>query len=427
MNARDVTPLLQFLDASPSAFHAAENVATRLRDAGYAQVDEGNAFPQTPGKYFFLRDASLIAAHLSRAPHERGFRMVGAHTDSPCLKLKPNAISHAHGYAKLALEVYGGALLAPWFDRGLGIAGRVSVESDGAMQNVLLNIARAVAFIPSLAIHLDRGANEKRSINKQNELPAVLCRADEDAPDFYEILRAQLQAEHAQLKINAVHAFDLCVYDRQPAEIVGLENEFIASARLDNLLSCHAALEALLEAAPGNNHILALHDHEEVGSVSAGGADSPFLREVLQRLCGGGENFARAIAHSMLISADNAHGVHPNYPHKHDAAHRPLLNAGVVIKFNSNQRYATTAETAAWFRRLCARANLPCQSIAMRSDMACGSTIGPISAAKLGVRTLDIGAPQLGMHSARELAGAHDVTYLRESLREFYASAEWPF
>jgi len=352
--------------------------------------------------------------------------MVGAHTDSPCLKLKPNAVTHNNGYAKLALEVYGGALLAPWFDRGLGLAGRVTLRAGGNMTSCLINIARPIAFIPSLAIHLERGVNESRSINKQEELPALLCRA-EQSPDFDGILRAQLLREHPQLSIDAILAFDLCVYDCQPAEVVGLEGEFIASARLDNLLSCHAAVDALLGAGARNNNLIALHDHEEVGSVSSGGADGPFLHSALRQLCGGAGNLARALRHSMLVSADNAHGVHPNYAHKHEPAHQPLLNAGPVIKVNSNQRYATSGESAGWFRHVCERAGVPCQSIVTRSDMGCGSTIGPITAAKLGVRTVDIGVAQLGMHSARELAGARDQRLLSEALRAFLGGEEWPF
>ena len=431
-HAADIAPLLRFLNESPTPFHAVANIAARLRDAGYAETDEGADFKAAPGKYFFIRDGSLIAAQFSGSPQTRGFRLVGAHTDSPCLKLKPNALAAGHGYAKLAPEVYGGALLAPWFDRGLGLAGRVTLNADGAMTGRLINIARPIAFIPSLAIHLDRGVNESRSINKQKELPAILCRAGEgpDFPDFNELLREQLSREHPRLKVEKILAFDLCLYDCQPAEVVGLKREFIASARLDNLLSCYAAVEALLasqDTGEKNNNIIALNDHEEVGSVSAGGADGPFLQSVLRRLCGGGDNLARALRHSMLVSADNAHGVHPNYPDKHEPAHRPLLNAGPVIKINSNQRYATSGETAGWFRRVCERAGIPCQSIVTRSDMGCGSTIGPITAAKLGVRTADIGVAQLGMHSARELAGAHDQKMLADALREFFGGEEWPF
>ena len=433
-----------FLDQSPTPFHAVANASTRLREAGYRWVDEGADWrsPGKSGKYFFTRnDSSLVAVNLNRAPAEHGFRVVGGHTDSPCLKVKPNAITHNNGYAKLAVEVYGGALLNPWFDRGLGLAGRVTLlTTAGKLENHLITIDRPIAFIPSLAIHLDRDVNENRSINKQKELPAVLCRVSTKTPpakspmaksaqppDFNEFLKAQLKRQYRRLAVNKILAFELCLYDCQGAEIVGLENEFIASARLDNLLSCYAGLEALLAANDETNNVLVLNDHEEVGSTSAGGAEGPFLHGVLLRLCGDEATLARALSHAMLVSADNAHGVHPNYADKHEPGHQPLLNGGPVIKVNSNQRYATNSETAALFGRVCERNNLPFQTVVVRSDMACGTTIGPITAARLGIRTVDIGVPQLGMHSIRELAGVADQPTLTAALKGFYEAADWPF
>jgi len=428
--AQSIQPLLQFLDASPTPFHAVANIAARLRAAGYAAVAERERWrPAAAGKYYFTRnDSSLVAVNLHRPPAECGFRLVGAHTDSPCLKVKPNAVTHNNGYAKLAVEVYGGALLNPWFDRGLGLAGRVTVRTAaGRIENRLINFARPLAFIPSLAIHLDRDANHNRSINKQKELPAVLCRVSKRAPDFQQLLRAQLARQYRRLPVDAVLAFELCLYDCQAAEMVGLKNEFIASARLDNLLSCHAGLQALLAAGKKANNILVLNDHEEVGSVSASGADGPFLHAVLRRLCADEPSLDRALSRSMMVSADNAHGVHPNYAHKHEPHHQPLLNAGPVIKVNSNQHYATNSETAAVFRQVCERAGLPFQTVVVRSDLACGSTIGPITAARLGIRTVDIGVPQLGMHSVRELAGVKDQHILTAALKGFYEIADWPF
>lgn len=425
-------PLLRFIDASPTPFHAVANLAARLRAAGYAAVDEARAWqPGAAGKYYFTRnDSSLVAVNLNRAPAEHGFRVVGAHTDSPCLRVKPNAAAVAHGYAQLGVEVYGGALLNPWFDRDLGLAGRVTVRTAaGRMTNRLIDFGRPVAFIPSLAIHLDRDANANRSINAQKELPAVLCcvSAAGRAPDFAQLLCAQLRRQHRQLDVDTVLAFELSLYDCQPAAVVGLKNEFIAAARLDNLLSCHAGAEALSAAGDNHNAVLVLNDHEEVGSASSSGADGPFLRAILRRMCADDAALERALSRSMLVSADNAHGVHPNYAHKHEANHRPLLNAGPVIKTNSNQRYATNSETAAVFRQVCERAGLPFQTFAVRSDMACGSTIGPITAARLGIRTVDIGVPQLGMHSIRELAGVKDQHTLTTALKGFYDTDDWPF
>ena len=426
---QSITPLLEFIDASPSPFHAVANVAARLRAGGYAAVDERDSWDAAlPDKHFFTRnDSSLVAVVRGGAPGEHGFRLVGAHTDSPCLKVKPNALAHNHGYAQLAVEVYGGALLNPWFDRGLGLAGRLTLQTEGRIENRLVNIARPIAFIPSLAIHLDRDANDNRSINRQTELPPLLCRVSANTPDFERLLRAQLARQYPSLAVDAVLAFELCLYDCQAAEAVGLEGEFIAGARLDNLLSCYAGMEALLAARGGHNCVLALNDHEEVGSASSSGAEGPFLHSVLRRQCGDEAALATALSRSMLVSADNAHGVHPNYANKHEPNHRPLLNAGPVIKVNSNQRYATNSETAAVFRQVCERAGLPVQTVVVRSDMACGTTIGPITAARLGLRTVDIGAPQLGMHSIRELAGAQDQHTLLAALKGFYEFDGWPF
>ncbi len=434
---KSIDPLLRFLNASPTPFHAVANVATRLRAAGYIALDEGARWSpradRKSGKYYFTRnDSSLVAVNLNHSPAEHGFRLIGGHTDSPCLKVKPNAITHNNGYAKLAVEVYGGALLNPWFDRGLGLAGRVTIKTTaGKLENHLIDVNRPIAFIPSLAIHLDREVNENRSINKQKELPAVLCRVSNKAPNFDQFIITQLKRQNRRLAtkkiIDKILAFELCLYDCQAAEIIGLQNEFIASARLDNLLSCYAGMEALLAAADITNNVLALNDHEEVGSASTSGAQGPFLQSVLQRLCADQETLARAVSRSMLLSADNAHGVHPNYAHKHEPQHQPLLNDGPVIKLNSNQRYATNSETAALFRQVCERHNLPFQTIVVRSDMACGSTIGPITATKLGLRTADIGIPQLGMHSIRELAGVKDQHTLIAAMKGFYELTDWPF
>lgn len=435
-----LAPLLGFLNDSPTPFHAVANVAARLSEAGYVAVEEGARWDlMLPGKYYFTRnDSSLVAVNLNHQPAGQGFRLIGAHTDSPCLKVKPNAITCNNGYAKLAVEVYGGALLSPWFDRGLGLAGRVTLTTAaGKLENRLLNVARPIGFIPSLAIHLDREANDGRSINKQQELPAVLCRVAETSaskkaasnppPDFNAFLKAQLKRQYPRLTVGGILTFELCLYDCQGAEIVGLENEFIASARLDNLLSCYAGMEALVAAKQKTNNVLVLNDHEEVGSASASGAEGPFLQSVLMRLCGDEAALARALSRSMLVSADNAHGVHPNYAHKHEPGHQPLMNDGPVIKVNSNQRYATNSETAALYQRVCERNKLPFQTIVVRSDMACGTTIGPITAARLGLRTVDIGVPQLGMHSIRELAGVLDQHTLLAALKGFYETSEWPF
>lgn len=404
-----------------------------LREAGYEPLCETGQWKNlNKGKYFLSRnDSSLIAFELNRPLYE-GFRMVGAHTDSPCLKIKPNAITENNGYMKLGVEVYGGALLNPWFDRDLGVAGRVTVKpaaktNRNGIENLLINFRKPVAFIPSLAIHLDREVNEQRSINKQKHLPAVLCRSGDNGVKFEALLKGWIKANHARKKIDHILAFELSLYDVQPASLVGLNEEFIASARLDNLLSCFGGVQGLIASKAETNKLLILNDHEEVGSASASGAQGPFLQSAIERLCGDVETMQRCILRSMMISADNAHGVHPNYAEKHEPDHQPLINAGPVIKINHNQRYATNSETEAVFRTVCTRAKVPVQMLVVRSDMGCGSTIGPIIATRLGVRTVDVGVPQLGMHSIRELAGVADQDHLRRVLTGFYDLPDWPF
>ncbi len=421
-------PLLDFLSRSPTPFHAVASLGARLLQSGFRRLAEGDDWGGLgEGRYFVTRnDSSLIAFNWS-GNADQGFRMVGAHTDSPCLKVKPEAISESEGYARLALEVYGGALLAPWFDRDLGLAGRVTYrDAEGRIGNTLVDFDRPVAFIPSLAIHLDREVNESRSINRQEDLPALLCTMRDGEPGFPALLERQLEAQGAG-GVSRILGFELSLYDRQPAAVVGLGEEFIASARLDNLLSCFAATEALIGSRDRTNAVIVLSDHEEVGSGSASGAEGTFLRDVLGRVCGDAGALARAVSRSMLVSADNAHGVHPNYPNKHEPAHRPRLNAGPVIKINHNQRYATNSETEALFRHACEQSGVPVQTIVVRSDMGCGSTIGPITAARLGVRTVDVGVPQLGMHSIRELAGVQDQDFLVRALGSFFGCSPWPF
>ena len=424
---KSVGNLVDFIARSPTPYHAVENLAVNLEQAGYKRLYEHDTWSPAPGKYYLSRnDSSLIAIKLSNSPARKGFRLIGAHTDSPCLKVKPNAISVNNGYAKLGVEVYGGALLNPWFDRDLGMAGRVTVGlKNGGIRNFLVNIDHPIAFVPSLAIHLDRKANDHRSIDKQKHLPAVLCRTAMETMDFKSILHQQLEKQHPHQAFESILGFELSLYDCQKPSLVGLNQEFIASARLDNLLSCHAAIEALLQSGNTGNQIVVLNDHEEVGSGSTSGAEGPFLSSVLSRLCG--EALPQALSHSMLVSADNAHGIHPNYPEVHEPAHQPLINQGPVIKINHNQRYATNSETEAVFRSACEVANVPCQSIVVRSDMGCGSTIGPITATRLGIRTVDVGAPQLAMHSVRELAGVQDAGYLCKALAGFLQYEAWPF
>ncbi|RJG09999.1 M18 family aminopeptidase [Pseudomonas cavernicola] len=419
--------LIDFLKASPTPFHATAGLAQRLEAAGFQALDERESWATEPGgRYYVTRnDSSIIAIKLGkRPPLDGGLRLVGAHTDSPCLRVKPQPELQRQGFLQLGVEVYGGALLAPWFDRDLSLAGRVTFREGGKVQSQLIDFQLPIAVIPNLAIHLNREANQGWPINAQNELPPILAQVAGDEPyDFRALLADQLSREHG-LNADAVLDFELSFYDTQSAAVIGLNGDFIAGARLDNLLSCYAGLQALLNSEGDETCVLVSTDHEEVGSCSACGADGPMLEQVLRRLLPEGDAFVRIIQKSLLVSADNAHGVHPNYADKHDANHGPKLNAGPVIKVNSNQRYATSSETAGFFRHLCLAEEVPVQSFVVRSDMGCGSTTGPITAGQLGVRTVDIGLPTFAMHSIRELAGSHDLAHLVKVLTAFYGSAE---
>ncbi|WP_339649313.1 M18 family aminopeptidase [Halopseudomonas pelagia] len=420
--------LADFIQASPTPFHATQQLVQRLTAAGYQHLDERTDWAlQESGRYLVTRNgSSLIAFSLGR-PEQRhsGLRMVGAHTDSPCLKVKPQPELEQQGLWQLGVEVYGGALLAPWFDRDLSLAGRVTFRSTvGQLSSQLIDFKRAIATIPSLAIHLNRGVNEGIAINAQTDLPPVLAHCYEAGVQLRDLLKLQLLEEHPDCLVDQVLDYELSFYDTQAPATVGLQGDFFSSARLDNLLSCHAGLTALLESDGSQPCLLVCTDHEEIGSSSACGADGPFLEDVLARLLPDNAERIRLLQHSILVSADNAHAVHPNFADRHDGNHGPKLNAGPVIKINSNQRYATNSETSAFFRHLCDQANVPVQSFVVRSDMGCGSTIGPITASRLGVRTVDIGVPTFAMHSIRELAGSQDTAYLIKVLTHYFNSPQ---
>ncbi|WP_087720488.1 M18 family aminopeptidase [Salinicola salarius] len=421
--------LIDFLQCSPSPWHATANLAARLEAAGYRSLKETDGWQLAPGDkcYVTRNDSSLIALQLPESPLD-ALRMVGAHTDSPALRLKPQPAIVNKGWLQLGVQVYGGALLAPWFDRDLGLAGRVHVRrADGRLQGLLLNVAEPIAIIPSLAIHLDREANSGRALNPQTQM-APLCLQGGEAPDFDHLLKQWIEREHA-IEVADIVDFELGFYDVQPPARVGINREMIASARLDNLLSCFIGVEALLAADGQQGALFVANDHEEVGSASACGAQGPFLADVLRRVNAalgepGDEGFVRLIQRSLMISCDNAHAVHPNFADKHDANHGPSLNAGPVIKVNASQRYATNSATAALFQDICREADVPVQQFVTRADMGCGSTIGPITATELGVPTIDVGVPQFGMHSIRETAGTRDPQYLVRALTTFFNRAD---
>ncbi len=422
MNTADFNEgLLTFLRESPTPFHATATMAGILKAGGFRELDETARWDLSPGRYFVTRNrSSLIAFVLGTGdPSETGLRICGAHTDSPCLKVKPHPDIHSQGYLQVGVEVYGGALLNPWFDRDLSLAGRVTVQADDSrIHHVLIDFRDPVAVLPSLAIHLDRDANKSRCINSQKHLPPILMRSD--TASLQAMLLDRVRAEHAAIEAERVLAFELFFYDTHPPAIVGMDKAFIAGARLDNLLSCYVNVRSLSGADPALTSMIVCNDHEEVGSASSSGAAGTFLRDVLSRMLPETEPRLQAIARSVLVSTDNAHGIHPNYPDRHDTRHGPVLNGGPVIKINANQRYASNSETEGYFASLCEKAGLPYQKFVNRTDMACGSTIGPITASEIGIRTVDVGVPTFAMHSIRELAGTSDAHTLYLALGSFF-------
>lgn len=420
--------LCSFLAAATTPFHAVAEMVKQLSAAGFTRLSDDVQWDiEAGGRYFLTRnDSSLVSfiAGSSSLP-SAGMRMVGAHTDSPCLMVKPNPEIQSQGVFQLGVQVYGGALLNPWFDRDLSLAGRVSYQSgDGQLRVALVDFRDAIATVPSLAIHLDREANKSREVNPQTAVVPVLCQLiGEESIDFRALLQTRLLQEHPLSAVQKILDYELCFYDTQAPALIGLRQDYIASARLDNLLSCFTALQAMLESEGAVSSLLICNDHEEVGSLSTSGAQGPLLTSVLNRLVTGHTAYAALAERSMMISTDNAHAIHPNFADRHDENHGPQLNHGPVIKVNASQRYATNSETSGLFRMLAAQEDVSVQSFVVRNDMACGSTIGPISAGATGIRTLDVGVPTLGMHSIRELAGAKDAWDLGRILRRFFNHA----
>jgi len=408
--------LLGFLDASPTPFHATQNMSMMFENAGFIRLQEDEKWNLEEGnKYFVTRnDSSMIAFTYTK---NCNYTMIGVHTDSPNLKLKPNAVIKEHGVVKFGVEPYGGLLLNPWFDRDLSLAGRVLyLDSKDAIQNVLIDVKKPLAMIPSLAIHLDDKANKERTVNKQTDIsPVLTTNSDFELDEFLKWQLSKLDI----LDVKELYANELSFYDTQKASFVGLHDDFITSARLDNLLSCYVGMLTLCSIESDKPMLFIASDHEEVGSDSVSGAGGSFLENTLRRMFSDYEAYMQMIRSSILISCDNAHAVHPNYPAKHDKEHSPKINAGVVIKVNANQRYASNATTIARFMKTASSLEEKTQNFVTRSDMGCGSTIGPITATRLGIDTLDIGLPTLGMHSIRELAGRDDAHSLYKILLGF--------
>ncbi len=412
--------LLDFVHASPTPAHCVAEVRRRLEEADFVALAEGEGWALEPGRgYFVARGGALVAFRVGSAPAvEAGLRLLGAHTDSPNLRIKPLADVRTKGYQQLGVETYGGLLEYTWLDRDLGLAGEIVYRTTEVkeLRTRLLRIDRPLLRIPSLAIHLNREIRDKGlKLNRQQHLSPILgLDANPTSEDPVGALRHLIGAE-LDIDPESILSWDLSLMDIVPPVVGGSRGEFIFCPRLDNQAMCHAALLALLRAEVTRaTQVICLYDHEEIGSGSATGADSSLVEELLRRLVeteGPGAvigGLARAVARGVMISADMAHAVHPNYVDRHEPMHMPRLGGGPVIKVNSQQRYATTAETAAIFEALCQDEGVPYQKFVNRTDLACGSTIGPIASSRLGIRTVDVGNPMLSMHSIRETGSAED-------------------
>lgn len=423
--ADPVQDLLAYIEASPSPWHAVEETVRRLDLAGFRALDERESWSLAPTeRVYVVRGGSTIVALEvgSVPPTEGGYRIVGAHTDSPNLRVKPKGEVAANGVRQIAVEPYGGVLLHTWLDRDLSIAGRVILRREGAMETAMVRIDRPIARIASLAIHLHRNVNDEGLIlNKQTHMAPHLALEGAGAHTILSLV-----AEAAEVRPDAIYGHDLCLYDVAAPALGGAHGEYIFAARLDNLASCHAATRALLDADRGarSTRGIVLYDHEECGSKSPQGADSPFLSGVLERVTRAmdetSDAHARALIRSFFVSADMAHAVHANWMDRHEPGHLPTLGGGPVIKRNANQRYATDGESSARFAALCEAADVVPQHFVTRSDLSCGSTIGPVTAGRLGVRTVDVGNPMLSMHSCREMAGSGDVAPMIAVLRALF-------
>lgn len=420
--------LLDCIDASPSPWHAVETLKGRLEMQGFVGLEESQRWQlESAGRYYVVRGgSSIIAFVLGQQPlAESGLRMVGAHTDSPGLRIKPQPAQEGDGLVRLGVEVYGGPILATFTDRDLSLAGRVHVRCGNGSEARLIRFTEALVRLPNLAIHMNREVNEQGlKLHKQNELPLIFGIAAEGV-EAAEQFRGKLAAELG-VAASDVLTWELAAYDTQKGSFWGAEQEFIADSQLDNLASCHAALTALLAvSAPQATSLCAFFDHEEVGSESAAGAGGSFVADVIARIAAHSrlddEAYRCMLAKSFFISADMAHAYHPNFPAAYEPCHKVTVNAGPVIKSNANQRYSTSGETAARFITLCEQAGVPFQQYSHRTDLGCGSTIGPIVASRLGVASVDVGSPMWAMHSVRESAGVADHGYMIAVLQQAFS------
>ena len=426
MNFKHVNEeLFSFLDHSPNDFFAVRNMCDLLSGAGMTRLYEGTPWKLEAGKGYFVtrNDSAVIAFKIPKLDYT-GFQMMASHCDSPVFKIKTNAeISVDQRYVKLNVEKYGGMLCAPWLDRPLSVAGRVVVRTKDGIETRLVNVERDLMIIPNLAIHMDRQVNDGHKFNAQVDMLPLFCEKGEEKDAFLGLIAAE-----ADVPAGDILDTDLFLYNRMPAVSLGLNGEFIASGRLDDLQCAFASLKGFLESAPADS--VAVHcvfDNEEVGSGTKQGAASTFLKDTLRRINSAAgrteEEYLMSIASSFLVSADNAHAVHPNFAEKTDPTNRPYLNKGIVIKYSANQKYTTDAVSGAIMRAICQEADVPCQTFANRSDMLGGSTLGNIAQSQVALNTVDIGLPQLAMHSPYETAGAKDTAYLIAAAKVLFSSS----
>jgi aspartyl aminopeptidase len=426
---QQVQQLLDFIDASPSPSHAVNSMEKQLLDFQFIRLNETEKWRlQAGGRYYVIRDdSSLIVFVLGqRALVDTGFKLIGAHTDSPGLRIKPNPAMSSNGLLRLSVEIYGGPILATFTDRDLSLAGRISYKDEqGKLASKLIKCDKPLLRLPNLAIHLNRTVNEDGlKLHKQQELPLILTALTEEVPADYFSDWLQQQAD---VEVQRILSWDLNVYDTQKGVFWGADNAFYADSQLDNLASCHAALTALLDErvlTANSTLVCAFFDHEEVGSESHKGADGSFLADVLARIAlatqNDSEDLPRALAKSVMISADMAHAYQPSFPSAYDAEHKVMVNQGPVIKINANQRYSTSSGSEALFADCCERAGVPYQKYSHRNDLGCGSTIGPMTSSQLGIRCVDVGSPLWAMHSIRESAGVWDHHYLIKAMQQFF-------
>ena len=414
--------LLDFIEKSPTAFQAVDEMQKRLTENGFEVLSEKEYWKLVPGgKYLVTRNNSALIAFCIPEKESRVFHIMASHSDSPSFKIKENPeIKVDNSYVKLNVGKYGGMLMAPWFDRPLSVAGRVIIRRNGGLKEKLVNIKRDLVMIANLAIHMNREANNGVSYNPQKDLQPLFAVGNTDRT-LLEII-----AEQTGVKKEDIISHDLFLYNRMPGTVWGADREFVSSARLDDLQCAFASMEGLLRAQ--NHESIAVHcvmDNEEVGSGTKQGAASTFLKDTLLRINMGlgrtYEEYLMTLAGSFMVSADNAHALHPNYTDKTDPTNHPVLNKGIVIKFNANQKYCTDAVSAAIFKELCTKAGVPYQTFVNRSDIAGGSTLGNISNTQVPMNTVDIGLPQLAMHSPYETAGVKDTEYLVRAAEELFA------